>query len=101
MRTLPALIALALVLSLTACGGGESGDLGGNPPDPPAPDATEVVYVGNGGTSPGTISALRIDLDSGALTPIDGSPFGPATSGVFSLSIDPQKRFAYLTNPSG
>jgi len=48
----------------------------------------------------GNISGFNIDPSSGALTPIQGSPF-PATNGKgpSAVTVDPSGRFVYATTP--
>jgi 6-phosphogluconolactonase len=53
-----------------------------------------VLYAAHG-TSPGKISAYDIDQVTGALTPLEDSPFA---TGAFplSISVDPSGKFAYV-----
>jgi 6-phosphogluconolactonase len=48
----------------------------------------------------GNISGFNIDPDSGALTPIPGSPFTSTVgSGPTALTVDPSGRFVYAVTP--
>src|SRR5947209_18061859 len=56
------------------------------------------AYVANGsGGGPGSVSAYTIDGNTGALTPIPGSPF-PAGSLPRFVTVDPSGRFLYVPN---
>src|SRR5579871_65017 len=58
----------------------------------------ELAYVTN--SSPSTISGFTINTSTGALTLTPGSPY--AGSGeLFSIAIDPAKRFAFSVATSG
>ncbi len=60
--------------------------------DPPG----KFVYVGNEDDSPGgDISGYKIDAATGALTPLNGSPFLPE-SGGFGVTVAPSGRFGYV-----
>jgi len=59
------------------------------------------LYAGN--NQDGTISAFRIDAQSGQLTPVPGSPFAAGTPGGstnFSLAATPLARFLFSTDES-
>jgi 6-phosphogluconolactonase len=48
----------------------------------------------------GNVSAFTIDPDTGALSPISGSPFtSTAGTGPAAIAIDPTSRFVYAVNP--
>ncbi len=49
------------------------------------------------GSGPGDIAAYTIDQQTGALTPISGSPFATG-QWPYSLAIDPTGHFAYVAN---
>jgi 6-phosphogluconolactonase len=55
----------------------------------------QFAYVANSGDR--NVSGYTIDLTTGALTPIAGSPF-PAGEGPASVAVDPSGTFAYVTN---
>src|SRR5262249_62417919 len=60
------------------------------------------VYVANcgipcDGAQPGSVSAYTINNATGALTPVDGSPFA-AGAGSQSVTVDPTGRFVYVAN---
>ena len=66
----------------------------------------QFAYVSNCGqptctdpNSPGTVSAYTIDPNTGALTPVPGSPF-PAGARSDGMTVDPTGRFVYVTNRS-
>jgi 6-phosphogluconolactonase len=54
------------------------------------------VYVASPG-QPGNVSAYTIDVTTGALTPVPGSPF-PAGLNSRSVAVDPTGHFAYVVN---
>jgi DNA-binding beta-propeller fold protein YncE len=70
-----------------------------------APGSVELAYAANGGGSKGCgggghigdVSAYSINANSGALTPVVGSPF---TTGSYpnDLAIDPHGKFAYVAD---
>jgi 6-phosphogluconolactonase (cycloisomerase 2 family) len=55
------------------------------------------VYVVNNDSGFGSISAYTLDSDTGALTPVAGSPFATGF-GPASMVIDPTGKFAYVNN---
>jgi DNA-binding beta-propeller fold protein YncE len=61
----------------------------------------KFAYVSNGGPIsgryPGNVSAYAINARSGALTQVEGSPFG-ADFGTSGVAINPSGKFAYATN---
>jgi DNA-binding beta-propeller fold protein YncE len=65
----------------------------------------QFAYVSNCGneslgrqaSSPGNVSAYTIDATTGALSPINGSPFAAGTTAL-SVTVDPTGQFVYLTN---
>jgi 6-phosphogluconolactonase (cycloisomerase 2 family) len=57
--------------------------------------AVEYAYVPNDYS--GNVSAYSIDVKSGALTPVQGSPF-EAGSGPGGVAVDPTGKFAYVTD---
>lgn len=56
------------------------------------------LYVTNDAAT-NNLTALAIDANTGALSPLDGSPFG-AGDQPFSVCIDPSGKFAYAANSS-
>jgi YVTN family beta-propeller protein len=60
--------------------------------------AGNYLYVTN--FADGTVSAFGIDSATGALTPLDGSPFGAggAGAGSVAIAVDPTGAFAYVAN---
>src|SRR5437764_10112824 len=94
---------LGAILCGVACacgggGGGYTGSSGGSNNPPPPPTSATLLYVPN--EAAGTLDALTIDTQTGIPTPISGSPLpdGPMPRGI---AVDPQKRFLYVTSPSG
>jgi 6-phosphogluconolactonase len=64
-------------------------------PDAVAPgDPSEVAYVS---THLGGILGLSVDPTSGALAPVQGSPFG-AGAGYYALGVAPAARFVYAAD---
>jgi hypothetical protein len=60
-----------------------------------APLPAQFVYVANNGAN--TVSGYRIDHQTGALTPVPGSPF--ATESLpESVTVDPTAQFVYVAN---
>ena len=57
--------------------------------------AANVNVVGS--TATGTVSAYRIDVKTGALSPVAGSPFA-AGAGTVSVTVNPAGTFAYVAN---
>ena len=65
----------------------------------------QFAYVSNCGneslgcqaSSPGSVSAYTINASTGALTPVDGSPFAAGTTAA-SVAVDPMGQFVYVTN---
>lgn len=62
----------------------------------------QFAYAANCGSisscgAPGTVSAYTVDATTGALTPVDGSPFTAGT-GAFGVAVEPTGQFAYVTN---
>jgi len=60
----------------------------------------QLLYVANGGTSaaPGNgVSGFKIDLNTGALTPVPGSPFAGG-SAPRRIVVDPTGNFVYTAN---
>jgi DNA-binding beta-propeller fold protein YncE len=61
----------------------------------------QFVYVANCESpcerTPGDVSAYRIDGDSGALMPVDGSPF-PSGTAPQQVTVDPTGQFVYVTD---
>jgi 6-phosphogluconolactonase len=59
-----------------------------------------VLYVKmDGGTGVGWLSAYSIDIDSGALAPLSGSPYELGTSATaINVGMDPAARFLYIAN---
>jgi 6-phosphogluconolactonase (cycloisomerase 2 family) len=55
------------------------------------------VYVVNNDSGLGSISAYTLDSETGALTPVAGSPFATGF-GPASMVIDPTGKFAYVNN---
>jgi 6-phosphogluconolactonase len=56
----------------------------------------KFVYVGNEDDSPGgDVSGYKIDATSGALTPMDGSPFLPESGGS-GVTVAPSGKFGYV-----
>jgi 6-phosphogluconolactonase (cycloisomerase 2 family) len=45
----------------------------------------------------GSVSAYSIDVTTGVLTPVAGSPF-PGTLSAFSVTVDPAGKFVYVAN---
>jgi 6-phosphogluconolactonase len=67
---------------------------------PLAAQANRPIYLyatnySSGG--PGTVSAFKVDLATGVLSPVRGSPF-PAGSGPSGVVVDPTGRLVYVTN---
>ena len=61
----------------------------------------KFAYVGNENDSPGgDVSGYTIDLTTGALTPIAGSPF-LSRSGGFGLTVAPSGKFGYVGSGGG
>jgi 6-phosphogluconolactonase len=58
--------------------------------------ATQFVYVATY-TSSNSVYGFTIDPDSGALTPVPGSPFAAGHSPT-SVAVDTNTQFAYVTN---
>src|SRR5438309_16606 len=56
--------------------------------------ASPFAYVTNAGSN--DVSGYKINVSTGALTPMPGSPF--ASRGPFSVAVDPTGKFAYVTN---
>jgi DNA-binding beta-propeller fold protein YncE len=61
----------------------------------------QFVYVANCGSpcrvDAGNVSVYTVDEATGALTPVDGSPF-PAGTNPLSVTVDPTGQFAYVAN---
>lgn len=55
-----------------------------------------VLYVANYGSS--DISAYTVNLSTGALTAVSGSPFSMKATGPVALAADPKGRFLYSAN---
>jgi 6-phosphogluconolactonase len=73
----------------------QSNDAPCAPPPTSPPTGNEFVYVAN--TDDASISAFKVDLSTGELTPVVGSPLRLATS-KSSIAIHPTGRFAFVTN---
>ena len=60
----------------------------------------KVLYTANAGAGgAGSISGYTVDLSSGALTPVAGSPFPiPVT---YNIGIDSQSRYLFVTEAAG
>jgi 6-phosphogluconolactonase (cycloisomerase 2 family) len=61
----------------------------------------QFVYVANFAVSlptVGSIFAYTIDVSTGALTPITGSPFTTQVSGPTAVTVDPSGKFLFVTN---
>jgi 6-phosphogluconolactonase (cycloisomerase 2 family) len=59
----------------------------------------QFVYVANSGD--GTVSGYTVDSNTGALAPINGSPFTSGSgqsSAPVSVAVDPSGKFAYVAN---
>jgi 6-phosphogluconolactonase len=57
-----------------------------------------VTNIGLGTSgNPGSISAYRVKVVSGALTQVKGSPFAAGTS-PFNVAVDPTGKFTYVIN---
>jgi 6-phosphogluconolactonase len=60
----------------------------------------QFVYVANTGSV--NVSGYTINSDTGALTPISGSPFPTDPRGSpESVAVDPTAKFAYVANSNG
>lgn len=65
----------------------------------------QFAYVSNCGneslgclaSSPGNVSAYTIDATTGALSPVNGSPFAAGTTSVF-VTVAPTGQFVYVAN---
>jgi probable HAF family extracellular repeat protein len=57
------------------------------------------VYVANQGSN--DISGYYIDPTSGALGPLNGSPFAAGAGGVNSVTVDPSGQYVYLAGYGG
>lgn len=89
-----ALLCATLCAVVCGCGGGGGGSSGISPPPP-----TSATLLAVTNATSGTIDILTIDTTTGIPTPIaDPLPDGPTASAV---SIDPQKRFLYVSSSSG
>ena len=75
-----------------------SGTVGDAPPEV-AVDCPHFVYVANGLSN--SVAAFGIDLATGALSPIAGSPYPIGAPGPNALSFTPDGRFAYEANALG
>jgi 6-phosphogluconolactonase len=95
------LLCALLCGGISACGGGSGGSTssGGNGNSPPPPPTSATLLAVTNATA-GTLDILTIDTMKGTPTPIaaDPLPDGPMASAV---SIDPKKRFLYVTASSG
>ena len=61
----------------------------------------QFAYVGNEDDSPGgDVSGYTIDATTGALTPMDGSPF-LSKSGGFGVTVAPSGKFGYVGSGGG
>ncbi len=61
----------------------------------------QFAYVGNEDDSPGgDVSGYTIDATTGALTPMDGSPF-LSGSGGFGVTVAPSGKFGYVGSGGG
>ena len=58
----------------------------------------KFVYTAN--VNANTVSAYSVDLSTGAVTPVLGSPFA-AGSNPFSVTVDPSGRFLFVPNVNG
>ena len=64
----------------------------------------ELAIVGNaaaslaGNRQPDNLTAWHVDADSGALTPVVGSPFSTNSVAPLSLAFDPTGHFVYVWN---
>lgn len=77
---------------------GTSGPTGGSSPSAAVIDPTgNFLLVTNNFTD--NVSVFSIDGNSGALTPVAGSPF-PANTGPAEILITPSGNFVYVTNPA-
>ncbi len=76
---------------------GTPGPAGGSSPSAAVIDPTgNFLLVTNNFTD--NVSVFSIDANSGALTPVAGSPF-PANTGPAEILITPSGNFVYVTNP--
>jgi 6-phosphogluconolactonase (cycloisomerase 2 family) len=76
---------------------GTPGPAGGSSPSAAVIDPTgKYLLVTNSLTN--NVSVFSIDANSGALTPVAGSPF-PANAGPAEILITPSGKFVYVTNP--
>ncbi len=88
-------IAAGLLGTMMACaGGGGSTNNGNNGNPPPAASAPQFLYAG---TANGGVAAFTVDANTGALTPISGSPFMVGT-GAIHLAADPSGKFLYTSS---
>lgn len=71
------------------------GPVGAGPTGLAIDPSGRFVYVTNANSN--TISAFSIDTNTGALTPISGSPFASGV-GPWGASVDPTGKFLYVTN---
>ena len=77
---------------------GTPGPAGGSSPNAAVIDPTgKYLLVTNNFTN--NVSVFSIDANSGALTPVAGSPF-PANTGPAEILITPSGKFVYVTNPA-
>jgi 6-phosphogluconolactonase len=75
-------VSAALVLGITACG---------------QSNTIDFLYVASVHDSPGQIYAFAVDGESGALSPIPGSPFGAGRNPI-ALVTSPNNRNVYALN---
>lgn len=61
--------------------------------------AKQFLYVTN--TKSATISALKIDAQTGKLEPLQGSPFSTGFADIGGLAITPDDQYLIITNGSG
>jgi 6-phosphogluconolactonase (cycloisomerase 2 family) len=77
---------------------GTPGPAGGSSPNAAVIDPTGThLLVTNNFTN--NVSVFSIDANSGALTPVAGSPF-PANTGPTEILITPSGKFVYVSNPA-
>jgi 6-phosphogluconolactonase len=77
---------------------GTPGPAGGSSPNAAVIDPTgKYLLVTNNFTN--NVSVFSIDANSGALTPVAGSPF-PANTGPTEILITPSGKFVYVSNPA-
>lgn len=104
-----------LLICLVACGGSSGSNNNSGSGNPPGTGGNSGGNSGGGGSGGGasspaeflyvslpsmnSIAAFQIDTNTGALTPVSGSPFVATGQSPSGMAVHPSGKFLYGTNP--